>query len=605
MEALEPRRLLAAIAVGNEPAGDVVEVSTSATGEFSTNVNFAPTSDAGSTLDTAADIGAMDGVRSFRGRLGWYDQSDVVRFSLDRPGDVEVELSDLTRNANVYLTDASGSLIDYSIETGLADDTVAVTLEAGEYWIAVTSTSLLTTHYTLTVSADLQPEFDRIGPSPEDGDEDNAGGVPVVSPLPDVAYYGSDREWNVNAVGAPESWAAGYTGQQVVVAVVDTGVDLDHPDLMQNLFVNPGEIPGNGLDDDQNGFVDDLHGYDFADGDNNPDDLRGHGTHVAGTIAAAANGYGATGIAPDATILPVRVLGADGSGSSNDVAAGIRYAAQMGADIINLSLGGNYSRSIDAAIEYASSLGSLVVAAAGNEAASLPGYPARFSSSNSSVISVGASSSNSALASFSNRVGDSGAVQVDAPGVGVFSTYLGGRYATLSGTSMASPHVAGLAALALSANTQLTGVQLRNLIVSGTREQASGSDSIGIANAAITVAYAAAGYTSSALPIGPVIGGASVVANSLGQAEATQRTTEAIDQYLATYQFEGNDRDDLIPERMHPAAETLVDQAGFVKSESHPQPIHHALRSIADILDVDVSGNDVSGDNDALAELSI
>ncbi|MFG0286767.1 MAG: S8 family peptidase [Rhodopirellula sp. JB044] len=605
MESLEPRRLLAADAVWPDPAVDVVEVSTSTAGDFSTNVNFASTSDAGSTLDTAADIGAMDGTRSFRGRLGWHDQSDVIRFSLDRPGDVEVELSDLTRNANVYLTDASGSLIDYSIETGLTDDTVAVNLAAGDYWIAVTSTSLLTTHYTLTVSADLQPELDRIGPSPENGDEDNGDSLPVVSPLPDVAYYGSGRDWNVNAVGAPESWAAGYTGQQVVVAVIDTGVDLDHPDLVQNLFVNPGEIPGNGLDDDQNGFVDDLHGYDFADGDNDPDDLRGHGTHVAGTIAAAANGYGATGIAPDATIMPVRVLGADGSGSSNDVAAGIRYAAQMGADIINLSLGGGYSRSIDAAIEFASSLGTLVVAAAGNEAASLPGYPARFSSSNSSVISVGASSSNSALAHFSNRVGDSGAVQVDAPGVGVFSTYLGGRYATLSGTSMASPHVAGLAALALSANTQLTGVQLRNLIASGTREQASGSDSIGIANAAITVAYAAAGYTSSSLSTAPVVGVSSVVANSVGQAEATQRTTEAIDQYLATYRFEGNDRDDLFPEGMHPAAETLVDQAGFVKTESHSQPIHHELRSIADILDVDVSGDDVSGDSDHLVELSI
>jgi subtilisin family serine protease len=135
-----------------------------------------------------------------------------------------------------------------------------------------------------------------------------------------------------------------------MIAVIDTGVDLDHPDLVSSLFVNPGEIAGNNLDDDNNGFVDDVHGYDFANRDANPNDTNGHGTHVAGTIASSKNGVGATGVAPDAKILPIRVLGDDGSGISIDVAAGIRYAAQMGADIINLSLGGQYSSVIDAAI---------------------------------------------------------------------------------------------------------------------------------------------------------------------------------------------------------------------------------------------------------------
>jgi subtilisin family serine protease len=180
------------------------------------------------------------------------------------------------------------------------------------------------------------------------------------------------------------------------------------------------------------------------------------------------------------------------------VAAGIRYAAANGADIINLSLGGGFSSIILAAIQYAMSLDVLVVAAAGNESAAAPGYPARFSASLANVISVGAYASSGAIASFSNDVGASGAVQVDAPGVGVYSTYVDGRYGSLSGTSMATPHVAGLAALALSANPNLTASQLRSLIVDGTDRAIAGSDSAGGVNAALTVALAVAGRTSSA-----------------------------------------------------------------------------------------------------------
>jgi subtilisin family serine protease len=265
---------------------------------------------------------------------------------------------------------------------------------------------------------------------------------------------------------------------------------------MSQIWVNAGEIAGNGIDDDANGYIDDVSGWDFASGDNNPDDGNGHGTHVAGTIAADANGFGATGVAPDATIMPVRVLDNNGSGTAAGVAAGIRYAAANGADIINLSLGGGFSSVILSAIQYALDLDVLVVAAAGNEYASSPGYPARFSSSLSNVISVGAYSSSGALANFSNDVGSSGAVQVDAPGVRVYSTYTDGRYGRLSGTSMAAPHVAGLAALALSANGNLTASQLRTLITDGADRTISGSDSNGGINAAWTVALAAAGQTS-------------------------------------------------------------------------------------------------------------
>jgi subtilisin family serine protease len=315
--------------------------------------------------------------------------------------------------------------------------------------------------------------------------------------FPDVAYYGGNNDWNLNAMNAPESWAQGYTGEGVIVAVVDTGVDLYHSDLGNQIWVNIDEIADNGIDDDQNGFIDNTAGWDFVGDDDNPNDANGHGTHVAGTIAAEDNGFGATGVAPDATIMPVRVLDRNGSGTESDVAAGIRYAAQNGADVINLSLGGSYSSMILAAIQCAEQLDVLVVVAAGNESASSPAYPARFSASLDNVISVGAHTSANTIASFSNAVGRSGAIQVDAPGVDVYSTVLNGRYAIYSGTSMATPHVAGLAALALSANGNLTASQLRTLIVNGADRAISGSDSEGGINAAVTVALAASGQIST------------------------------------------------------------------------------------------------------------
>jgi subtilisin family serine protease len=223
---------------------------------------------------------------------------------------------------------------------------------------------------------------------------------------------------------------------------------------------------------------------------------------VAGTIAAANDGFGSTGVAFDATIMPVRVLDSGGAGSFIDVAAGIRYAVDNGAHVINLSLGGSYSSAVYSALTYAGEHGVFVAVAAGNDGAATPSYPAAFSAELTNVLSVGAHDANDATAWFSNGVGTSGAVQVAAPGVDIYSTFTGNRYGLLSGTSMATPHVAGLAALALSANPGLDPQTLRSLIVEGADRPITGSDSSGGINAAMAVAsaerYTATGESQTA-----------------------------------------------------------------------------------------------------------
>jgi Subtilase family/RTX calcium-binding nonapeptide repeat (4 copies) len=292
------------------------------------------------------------------------------------------------------------------------------------------------------------------------------------TPFPDVAA--TDSPWGIDRVKAPEAWAKGYTGQGVVVAVIDSGVDYNHPDLKDNIWQNTGEIAGNNIDDDKNGYVDDVRGWDFVDNDSDPMDSRNfydelypekssysHGTHVAGTIAASNNGFGVTGVAPNAKIMPVRTLGY-GGGSLLDISSGIRYAADNGADVINLSLGGYYnSAETDTAIQYAIDKGVVVVMSSGNDGFSTPTYPAK--NADRGGIAVGAINQQNTVAYFSN---DAGKLldYVVAPGVGVYSTTPSNNYRFNSGTSMAAPHVAGVAALVLSANSNLKPSQVEDMI---------------------------------------------------------------------------------------------------------------------------------------------
>ena len=253
-------------------------------------------------------------------------------------------------------------------------------------------------------------------------------------------------------------------GKGTVVAVIDTGVDYTHKDLADNIWVNEGEIPGNGIDDDGNGYVDDVHGVDFVDGDSDPMDEHGHGTHVAGIIAMTPGNGGGVGVAYGAKIMCIRAGQANGSFASSDIAKAIKYAADNGADVINMSFGGTgRSYLVESALQDAFP-SCVLVAAAGNDG--LPTndakqadylftedvYPAGYKY----VLGVMATNNNQSLASFSNwdfAEGSGCEYEMAAPGVNIYSTLPGNRYACWSGTSMATPNVAAAAAILRSKYT--------------------------------------------------------------------------------------------------------------------------------------------------------
>lgn len=253
-------------------------------------------------------------------------------------------------------------------------------------------------------------------------------------------------------------------GKGTVVAVIDTGVDYTHKDLADNIWVNEGEIPGNGIDDDGNGYVDDVHSVDFVDGDSDPMDEHGHGTHVAGIIAMTPGNGGGVGVAYGAKIMCVRAGQANGSFASSDIAKAIKYAADNGADVINMSFGGTgRSYLVESALQDAFP-SCVLVAAAGNDGlptndAKQAGYlftediyPAGYKY----VIGVMATDNNKSLAYFSNwdfKEGSGCEYEMAAPGVGIYSTLPGNRYACWSGTSMATPNVAAAAAILRSKYT--------------------------------------------------------------------------------------------------------------------------------------------------------
>lgn len=320
----------------------------------------------------------------------------------------------------------------------------------------------------------------RADPNVEFAEEDRIATANITPNDPYLSSTGSWGQsypdlWGIQKIGAPAAWNTS-TGTGIIVAVVDTGIDYNHPDIADNVWINTGEIPNNGIDDDHNGYIDDVRGWDFIGStytnpqqSNDPIDHNGHGTHVAGTVAAVGNnGIGVIGVAWNAQVMAVKGLDDTGTGVDSTLDPAILYAANNGADIISASWGGTtYSQAEADAISYAYNLGAVIVVAAGNNSADARTfYPAALWN----VITVAASDPNDNLASFSNY---GSKIDVAAPGVDILSLQASGTnlgpvvspgYIRLSGTSMATPHVSGLAALILSQNPNYSNEQVRQVI---------------------------------------------------------------------------------------------------------------------------------------------
>ncbi len=288
------------------------------------------------------------------------------------------------------------------------------------------------------------------GGTPNDPDFHRLWGLHNFGQLVNFSFGTPDAD-----IDAPEAWEV-TTGGDSVVGVLDTGIDANHPDLAANVWTNSGEdcagCRSDGVDNDGNGYVDDWRGWDFANDDNNPTDDNGHGTHVAGTIAAVGNnGVGVVGVNWSAELMALKFIGADGSGTTADAIAALLYATDNGATVTNNSYGtADFSQAFADAVRVAGERGSLFVAAAGNSFSSndaTPQYPASFTDPN--VVAVAATNNADQRAWFSNFGARS--VDLGAPGDGIYSTWPGGGYQLQSGTSMAAPQVAGAAALVQAA----------------------------------------------------------------------------------------------------------------------------------------------------------
>jgi subtilisin family serine protease len=295
--------------------------------------------------------------------------------------------------------------------------------------------------------------------------------------LPSIFAYADNptdpkimEQWGWLNIYTDICYSNGYRGDSsILVAVIDTGIDLTHPDLQGNIYTNPGEIC-NGIDDgDPNLMIDDIHGWNFVDNNNDTSDHDGHGSHCAGIIAAISNNIGVCGVAPEVQILPIKVIEIS-TGNLDVLDNAIAYAIQMGADIISMSIGADpagigfiLKGQIDHQIDLAYANGTVLVAAAGNDEANKVSYPA----CNPNVIAVAATTKSNGHAHYSNWGPE---IEIAAPGGdengAIISTYNESNYATLGGTSMACPHVSGVVALMLQYNSSFTPDDIRAKIAS-------------------------------------------------------------------------------------------------------------------------------------------
>ncbi|MFN5062052.1 MAG: S8 family peptidase [Pseudomonadota bacterium] len=331
-----------------------------------------------------------------------------------------------------------------------------------------------------------------------------------TSAVPNDALY--SNQYASSFMSLPDAWDKTTGSSDRLALVIDTGVLYTHPDLASNMWSNPGEIPGDGVDNDSNGYIDDVHGINAITNTGDPTDDNGHGTHCAGILGGRGNNsQGVAGVAWTTKIVAAKFLSSSGSGSLSNAIKAIQYGTALrnaGYKIVvsnNSWGGGSYSSSLAGAITAARDAGILFVAAAGNSASNndtSPSYPASYSVSN--VIAVASTTSAGTLSSFSNYGATS--VHIAAPGSSIVSSYLSNDYAYLSGTSMAAPQVAGVALLVQSVCASLLSVeQVRNAIV-GTGQQYGSLDgkvstsAIVNANGAVIAAQAHCPTTSTATP---------------------------------------------------------------------------------------------------------
>lgn len=266
--------------------------------------------------------------------------------------------------------------------------------------------------------------------------------------------------WGVQRINASSAWKITKGSSSVIVAVIDTGIDYNHEDLMENIWINEKEIPENGIDDDANGYVDDYLGWDFFAGKNDPMDDNGHGTGMAGAIAAVGNNKrGIAGVAWKTKIMALKTFSVNGGGSSDKLAAAVKYAADNGAKIINASWTSKITADpiLESAIDYAYAKGVLIVVAAGNgnEDANLYA-PANMKN----VLAVGSVDKKDKKAGFSNW-GEK--VNITAPGVGIKTTGKNNEYQTASGTSISTAYVSAAAALLFSYDSGISSEEIKGI----------------------------------------------------------------------------------------------------------------------------------------------
>ncbi|MGB8688085.1 MAG: S8 family serine peptidase [Microcoleus sp.] len=465
----------------------------------------------GNQLSQARDLGILNSTQTIVDSVSNAIPDDIYRFTLSVTSDFSLNLSGLSTDVGVaVIKDINGDnsidftdIIASSQESSLSPKSIEINaLTPGTYYVRV-SQYQGSTNFTLNLSA-IPTTVAANNVSNLDGFDSRFGYGLVnaaaavakaegAATFPDVPDLGGD-EWGQDLVKAPEVWAQGLTGDGIVIAVIDSGVDYNHPDLTGNIWSNSGENgvdsqgrnkANNGLDDDGNGFVDDFHGWDFVNNDNDPMDDNNHGTHISGLVAAKRDGVGITGVAPTAKIMALKILDRGGLGKIRDEINAINYAVANGANIVNVSLGGLQLNNDELnAIRAAEAKGVIVISAGGNDARPQVDYPARFAAEVG--IAVGSIQRNKQFSSFSNLAGTEVIDYFIGPGGDGGSADSGDIYSTVplsvpgvpyryfAGTSMAVPQIAGVIALMLHANPNLTPAQIKRILA----ETANRSDII-------------------------------------------------------------------------------------------------------------------------------